>query len=483
MFYSSRCFETRIRTSTTFTTLWPFGSFCCIIPAMTILNKREALVLFLGDIIAFSLALWVTLFVRSWAFPSLILLKSFLLPFSILFIVWVLIFFIAGLYEKHTSVLRSRITGIILNAHITNMVVAFLFFYFVPIFGIAPKTTLIIYLIISFGFIFYWRLYGINFFISKNREKAILVGAGHEMKELYEEVNNNNRYNFYFSSFVNVDNLEPFDFEKDVALKVMEEGIETIVIDVRHKKVEPILASFYNLIFSRVNFLEMGKVYEDIFDRIPLSTLKDGWFIENISISPKFVYDILKRIMDIIVAVILGIISLVIYPFVYVGLKIEDGKELFSIQDRVGENNKIVKILKFRTMAFANDGGKWKEEGIKNTVTKFGVFLRKTRIDELPQLWNVIRGDISLIGPRPEFFNAVEKYNEEIPYYNVRHLIKPGLSGWAQIYGEHPHHEENVSMTKNKLSYDLYYVKNRSFLLDLKIALRTVAQLLSQKGR
>jgi lipopolysaccharide/colanic/teichoic acid biosynthesis glycosyltransferase len=95
----------------------------------------------------------------------------------------------------------------------------------------------------------------------------------------------------------------------------------------------------------------------------------------------------------------------------------------------------------------------------------------------------VIHGDISLIGPRPEFFDAVNKYNEEIPYYNVRHLIKPGLSGWAQIYGEHPHHEANVSLTKNKLSYDLYYVKNRSFMLDIKIGLRTVAQLLSQKGK
>ena len=450
---------------------------------MTILNKLEPLALFLGDIVAFSLALWVTLFVRSWAVPSLSLLESFITPFSILFIVWVLVFYIAGLYEKHTSILRGRISSIILNAHIANMLIAFLFFYFVPIFGIAPKTTLIIYLFVSFGFIVFWRLYGINFFISGRKDKAIIVGSGEEMLELYEEVKNNGRYNFYFVSCIDVDEIVNFDFQKEIADKIKSEDIETIVIDIRHKNIEPILSSFYNLIFSNVNFLEMSKVYEDIFDRIPLSTLRDGWFIENVSTSPKIVYDILKRIMDITVGVILGIISLIIYPFVYIGIKLDDGKELFSAQDRVGENNKIVKILKFRTMTFANDGGKWKEEGLQNKVTKFGVFLRKTRIDELPQLWNVVHGDISLIGPRPEFFNAVSKYNEEIPYYNVRHLIKPGLSGWAQIYGEHPHHEADVSMTKNKLSYDLYYLKNRSFLLDLKIALRTIAQLLSQKGK
>jgi len=450
---------------------------------MTILNKREALVLFLGDIIAFSVALWVTLFVRSWDIPNMALLLSFVIPFSILYIVWILIFYIAGLYEKHTSILRGKIPGIILNAHIINIVIAFLFFYSIPIFGIAPKTTLIIYLFVSFGFIVLWRLYGVNFFVSENKDKAILIGAGEEALAVYEEVNKNNRYSFHFSSFIDLNNVENFDFQKDITEKIINENVDTIVIDTQHRKVEPILSSFYNLIFSRIDFLEMSKVYEDIFDRIPLSTLRDGWFIENISTSPKFVYDILKRIMDITVSVILGIISLVIYPFIYIGVKLEDGKELFSVQDRVGENNKTIRLLKFRTMTFANDGGKWKQEGLQNKVTKFGAFLRKTRIDELPQLWNVILGDISLIGPRPEFFNAVEKYNEEIPYYNIRHLIKPGLSGWAQIYGEHPHHESNVSMTKNKLSYDLYYVKNRSFMLDIKIGLRTIAQLLSRKGK
>ena len=449
---------------------------------MTILNKREALVLFLGDIIAFSLALWVTLFVRSWALPSLELLKNFILPFSILFIVWVLVFFIAGLYEKHTNILRNRISSIILNAHIINMVIAFLLFYFVPIFGIAPKTNLIIYLFVSFGFIFSWRLYGVDFFVSHRKDKAILVGSGEEAQALYAEVNKNNRYNFYFSSFVNVDNDKDFDFQNDI-LKIIDlQKIETIVIDIRHKKVEPILSSFYKLIFSNINFFEMGKVYEDIFDRIPLSTLKDGWFIENISTSPKVIYDILKRIMDISVGCILGIVSLIVYPFVWIAIISDDGGPLFFTQDRIGKDNKVIKIVKFRTMSikegvdFTNDSDK--------RITKIGNFLRKSRIDEVPQIWGVIKGDQSLIGPRPELPSLIKRYEQEISYYGVRHLIKPGLSGWAQIYHDnHPHHGLDVEQTKEKLSYDLYYVKNRSFLLDIKIALRTIAQLLSRKGK
>ena len=131
-------------------------------------------------------------------------------------------------------------------------------------------------------------------------------------------------------------------------------------------------------------------------------------------------------------------------------------------------------------MTIGDDGGRWGE--VENKVTRVGAFLRRTRLDELPQLWNVTRGELSLIGPRPEFGPAAEKYAAEIKYYNVRHLVKPGLSGWAQIYGEQPHHGISIAETKNKLSYDLYYIKNRSFLLDVKIALKTIRILLSRSG-
>ena len=131
-----------------------------------------------------------------------------------------------------------------------------------------------------------------------------------------------------------------------------------------------------------------------------------------------------------------------------------------------------------------NDNGDWHNKGVANRVTKVGNFLRKTRLDEFPQLWNVLRGDISLIGPRPEFPEAVRHYTDEISYYNIRHLIKPGLSGWAQIHQDKPpRHGLDSFETANKLSYDLYYIKNRSFLLDIKIALRTLKTLASIAGR
>ena len=164
-------------------------------------------------------------------------------------------------------------------------------------------------------------------------------------------------------------------------------------------------------------------------------------------------------------------------------MKLEGRGPIFTYQDRIGRNNRIIRILKFRTMLF-NDNGDWQNKGVINKVTRVGNFLRKTRLDEFPQLWNVLRGDISLIGPRPEFPEAVKHYTDEISYYNIRHLIKPGLSGWAQIHQDkHPHHGLDSLETADKLSYDLYYIKNRSFLLDIKIALRTLKTLLSIAGR
>ncbi|MEK7136036.1 MAG: sugar transferase, partial [Patescibacteria group bacterium] len=172
--------------------------------------------------------------------------------------------------------------------------------------------------------------------------------------------------------------------------------------------------------------------------------------------------------------------SLPFYPLIMLAIKLDDGGEIFIYPERVGEHNRPIRLLKFRTMTVGNDGGQWGM--VENKVTRVGAFLRRTRLDELPQIWNVIRGDLSLVGPRPEFAPAVGLYGEEIKFYNVRHLVKPGLSGWAQIYGEQPHHGIGVEETKNKLSYDLFYIKNRSILLDIKIALKTIRILLSRSG-
>ena len=448
---------------------------------MTISGKKETVALFLGDVVLLYFSLWLTLSLREWGIPSGRSWELHFWPFTIIIFVWILVFFISGLYEKHTLILKSRLPPTVFNAQVANSFIAVLFFYFIPYFGIAPKTNLFIYLVVSSGSILLWRIYGDRFLHPLVKQKGIIVGSGEEMKELLEEVNNNPRYGLEFISSVDLNRIAGMDFQEEILSRVYSEEVQIIAIDLKNEKVEPILPHLYNLIFSRVKFIDMYKVYEDIFDRIPLSLVRYNWFLENISTETRITYDFLKRFMDIILSFIGGVASLIFYPFVFVAIKLDDGGSVFSIQERVGQNNKTIKLLKFRTMTIANDGGKWSNDNT-NKVTKVGKFLRDARIDEFPQLWNVLVGDVSLIGPRSEFADAVKKYEKEIPYYGIRHLVKPGLSGWAQLYGEHPHHGTDVSKTKNKLSHDLYYIKNRSFMLDLKIALKTIKTLLSRSG-
>jgi lipopolysaccharide/colanic/teichoic acid biosynthesis glycosyltransferase len=183
--------------------------------------------------------------------------------------------------------------------------------------------------------------------------------------------------------------------------------------------------------------------------------------------------------MDIFIAGILGIASLVIYPFVALAIKIEDGGDVFIRQNRIGKGGKTISMFKFRSMK-TSDGGKWVTEG-DNRITRVGKFIRASRIDELPQLWSVVKGDMSLIGPRPDIYDLGVKLSEEIPHYRIRSLVAPGLSGWAQIRQELP--PQSLEETKVRLSYDFYYVKSRSILLDLKIALQTIKTLLMRVGK
>ena len=448
---------------------------------MSVASRKEVIVLFLGDILVLMVSLWLALFIRYTEFPSFVLYDQHLTAFAILFVIWMLVFFIFGLYEKHTLLLKSRVPTMLFHAQIINSIIAVFLFYFFPFFSIAPKVNLFLNLIIALVLLVFWRLYILPRLGFGRQQNSLLVGGGEEMRKLLEEVNNNSRYKLKFILSLDLDKLDNIDFKDEVLGTVYSENITVIVIDLHNKKIQTILPHFYNLIFSRVRFIDMHKVYEDIFDRVPLSLVNYNWFLENISSSTKMFYDILKRLMDICVSVTLGVMLLVLYPFIFLAIKLEDGGVLFFTQERVGKNNKPIYIRKFRTMSGVDKGDEVLES--RQTVTLVGGFLRKTRLDEIPQLWNVFIGDVSLIGPRPEIPELAKCYAKDIPYYNIRHLIKPGLSGWAQIYHEgHPHHGIDIAATREKLSYDFYYVKNRSFMLDIKIALKTVKIILSRSG-
>jgi lipopolysaccharide/colanic/teichoic acid biosynthesis glycosyltransferase len=186
-------------------------------------------------------------------------------------------------------------------------------------------------------------------------------------------------------------------------------------------------------------------------------------------------------VLDIGFGIIFGLIALILSPFIVLGIRLGGPGDIFYRQKRVGKDGKEFGMVKFRTMVpdAEKDGVQWAQKDDPR-ITKFGKFLRLTRLDELPQLINVLKGEMSFIGPRPERPEFVKTLSKEIPHYNLRHLIRPGITGWAQINYPYGSSEEDVA---KKLRYDLYYLKGRSFLLDVEVVLKTISVVFSRKGR
>lgn len=452
---------------------------------MTISHREWPLLAF-GDIAALTLSLYLTLVVRYVEAPSFDLFWLHLQPFAILAVVWLIVFVIFGLYEKHSMILRKKLPNIIVQAQVVNVLVAAIFFFLIPYFGITPKTNLVIFLIISSSLIIVWRLVVFPWFGFKKRNKAIILGGRKEMEELFGEVNHNPRYNIKFTHMIDVVGRNPNDVQQEVLKYIEAERVSIVVANMHDDDLEFLSPLLYNLslVQGKVEILDMASLYEDVFERVPISLISNEWLVENLSSDQHLAYTVFKRIVDVVGALVLGIFSLMLYPFVWLAIRLDDNGPLFVCQERVGKQHRLIHITKFRTMSGSGSDTGTEVLQSKKVVTRVGKFLRDSRLDEFPQLWSVLKGDQSLIGPRPELPALVEEYTKQVPHYTARHLVKPGLSGWAQIYHQaHPHHGTNIYETRTKLMYDLYYIKNRSIMLDLVITLRTVQILLSRVGK
>ena len=427
-------------------------------------STRQAYLLCLGDLISYTLALWFTLLIRYWEIPSGEVFFIHLGPFSLVFLIWIIVFFVADLYGRQSSAFDSRLAETVINAQMAGSFLTIIFFYYVPFFSITPKITLFLDLILSFAFIFIWRRYGSRSLRRGRAERYLFHCRGSEVDELKRELSHNQKYQAeIISSQGSLVRLKPYE-------------VTTLVLNFYDRQTEHEAAACYRLMVAGVQVVSVHRLYEEVFGRIPLSSISEQWFLEHIEHDSGLTYQLVKRLMDIIAGLILAIISLPFYPIIALLIFLNDRGPLFYREERVGRGGKTFQITKWRSMSTEADLN-------LRQVTMVGKILRKTRLDELPQLWSVVRGQQSLIGPRPERPEYVAVYGEQIPYYQVRHLITPGLSGWAQIYQErHPHFRLALDETREKLSYDLYYLKNRSLWLDITIALKTVRTLLSQVG-
>lgn len=441
--------------------------------------RRETALLLLGDLLLLVFSLYLALTVRNFALPSGGYFLKLLIAFIPTFTISIIVFFISGLYEKQTRLVRSAMGGRVLTAQIANTIIAAVLFFFLP-FSIAPKTILALYLGISVIAISAWRFFAIPYLSLSNKQSAVLVGKGAAVHEVFDEINNNNNtYRLRFTRYIDTSDTDSNAVTEAIAAAVRS-GVSAIVLDTRDPVVHKELPMLYEAMVGGVEFHEFAAFYENIFDRVPLDHVDHAWLLECL---PKqhFAYELGKRVIDTLGALIGIIIALIfVLPSALI-LSLRGGNPVL-FNERVGRGGKTTHIVKLRSMLFDDKGDP--ELRKKNRVTAFGKFLRKTRIDELPQLWNVLLGELSFIGPRPELPAIAAVYEQEIPFYAVRHLITPGLSGWAQIRDyDAPKGAADVERTSRKLSYDLYYLKHRSFTLDMVIALKTLRALLSFSGK
>jgi lipopolysaccharide/colanic/teichoic acid biosynthesis glycosyltransferase len=449
---------------------------------MNLTSRREYVALLLGDIIVFIASLWLTLALRYFEPPALDLFRLHLVPFSLLFFAWIAVFLLAGLYGRHTPLFRSKLLATIISAQFINIIVAALFLFLVPAFGIAPKTILVLYLFISSTLIFIWRVALYPKLRVGTQIRGVLVASGPDAKALAAEIKNGG-HAFTFDNTIDTKEApSPDEIERACRLAV-ESDVSFVVVDLSDRAVSSALPILYEGAFHKKRFalIDAVALYQEVFEREPLSLINYEWVLANIGISR--LYDRLKRAIDVAVAASAGTISLLAYPFVALAIKLDDGGPIFITQARVGRYRKPINIVKFRSMKGNDNGNYGGDAASALKVTRVGRWLRMLRIDELPQLWNVFRGDLSLVGPRPELPAIAAHYSANIAYYEARYLVAPGLTGWAQLkHDRHPHHRPDLVETREKLSYDLYYLKHRSLLLDIFILLQTVRIVLTARG-
>ncbi len=451
---------------------------------MYLFTRGSTILLLLGDFAVFSSALILTLLLRYQEIPSESVIQQHLRPFIFLFFIWILVFLIAGLYDRYVALARKRITALIFKVQFVNTLLAAAIFFILPL-GIAPKVNLAIYLVVSTALIVVWRLYIFPLITTGKPVKALIIGDSYEAISIAEVLASNTFFKHikpFSLKKADTNNFE--EFRMSLLSFAKEEGGEIIIADMRDEYASRLARDFYLLAFEdrNIRFFNLPTMYEQLHHRVPPSLIEENWLLENItSDSPHYAYDFFKRIIDILGALILLVPALIIFPFIVLAIKIEDRGPIFYKTDRIGRFNSIIYILKFRTMTGRDSADDALASKLK--ITRVGSFLRKTRIDELPQLFNVFMGDLSFIGPRPEMPALAHVYAENIPYYNMRHQVKPGLSGWAQINNfDVPRGGIDIERTIDKLSFDLYYLKHRSLLLDVEIALKTINTLLLRTG-
>lgn len=452
-------------------------------------SKLQKLSLLAGDVFILYLSLYLTLCLRYLTTPNWITWSNHFNPFTIAFAAWLLIFYISDLYNIHIAINNSKFFNLTIRSVIFASLLSASFFYLNPFISIAPKRNLLIYLVIfTILFISWRRLFNTLLFSYFPKEKLVIIGYNKKVKELAKILEQKPHLGYKISLIVGqvdeneINSIPTSSNINELSDIIKNQKISTIILASDPNQSDKLRASLFPLLHLKTNFISLPNFYEQITGKVPIDAISEMWFLENLSEGNKRFFDLQKRIYDIALALIMLALTWPLWIIIAIAIKLESKGPAFFVKEgsiRLGQNNKTFKTIKFRTM---REEGNDRKLTVANDprITKLGSFLRKTRLDELPQVINILRGELSFVGPRPERPVYIKELEKQIPFYHERLLVKPGLTGWDQVSGQY--HSPSVEDTLKKLQYDLFYIKNRSLYLDVSIILKTIAIVLKRGG-
>lgn len=465
--------------------------------ALRLRTTERRFVLLFGDLLMGIASMWIALVLWASSDQWLNFSWQFLnerTPWWFWFLPLVWMILLIELYDiRRAGRRKDTVQGILIAAVVGFTLYLLVFFFSTP--ESVNRRGVAIFIVSAVILTFLWRLVFIRVFTaSLFLRRVLIVGAGRQGSELCRVLRDFNPKPFHLVGLVDDDAskqntliegypvLGPADCIEDL---IRERSITDIVFAISGEVSPELLRVLLRVQEGGVELTTMPVVYEELLGRVPIFLLQSDWILRSF-VDQRTVgvfYEGARRLIDILGGLVGTLIFFLFAPLVSLMIRLETGSPVIFTQSRLGKNGQKYTIIKFRTMTQAASE-KFTPPRAATAhdarVTRVGKFLRKSHIDELPQFLNVLSGEMSLVGPRAEQSELVDLYQYKIPFYRARLLVKPGVTGWAQVnYG----YASTVEETASKLEYDLYYIKHRNFLLDFVILLRTFSTVVGLKGQ
>lgn len=453
--------------------------------------SKRLILLILGDLLIVNGSIFLAAILRLGLSAGWGYIQSNPWSFILTGLIYIMVFFSTELYDIRKDFKSIGNVMAITLASTSAFVITTLLFYMNWSLRIGRGVFILNGILITL-FIIGWRiLYSYLLEQPIFKRNVLIVGAGWAGKTILQEINRLQKSGLRMVGFIDDDPLKkgklidgvPVLGDRYTIDKVIRKNdIDLIVAAITHEKHADLIKALINCSWKGVDIIDMPAIYEQLTGKIPFKHINNMWMLHIAIGKPKLYSRLIKPILEAISALILFILLIPVMVVLAIVIKCDSRGRIFYTQERVGKDGRKFTIMKFRTMvenAESLTGAVYAADNDPR-ITKIGRFLRKWRLDEIPQLVNVIKGDMGLIGPRPEREVFIREFEEKIPFYTQRLLVRPGLTGWAQV--KFPY-ASSIEQTEEKLQYDLYYIKNMSFILDFVVFLKTIRVVLFGKGK